>query len=91
MKQIDTYVPRFQELGLFMAENSIPIFRLTVSEITYAYQEMNDWEEDIRINKIDKLNTEIRKQLELFIDLLSCSSINFILCFFYLVLIYQLF
>ena len=71
MKQIDTYVPRFQELGLFMAENSIPIFRLTVSEITYAYQEMNDWEEDIRINKIDKLNTEIRKQLELFIDFLK--------------------
>ena len=71
MKQIDTYVPRFQELGLFMAENSIPIFRLTVSEITYAYQEMNDWEEDIRINKIDKLNTEIRKQLESFIDFLK--------------------
>ena len=71
MKQIDTYVPRFQELGLFMAENSIPIFRLTVSEITYAYQEMNDWEEDVRINKIDKLNTEIRNQLELFIDFLK--------------------
>ena len=71
MQQIDTYVPRFQELGLFMAENSIPIFRLTVSEITYAYQEMNDWEEDIRINKIDKLNTEIRNQLELFIDFLK--------------------
>ena len=71
MKQIDTYVPRFQELGLFMAENSIPIFRLTVSEITYAYQEMNDWEEDIRINKIKKLNTEIRKQLESFIDFLK--------------------
>ena len=71
MQQIDTYVPRFQELGLFMAENSIPIFRLTVSEITYAYQEMNDWEEDIRINKIKKLNTEIRKQLESFIDFLK--------------------
>ena len=71
MQQIDTYVPRFQELGLFMAENSIPIFRLTVSEITYAYQEMNDWEEDVRINKIDKLNTEIRNQLELFIDFLK--------------------
>ena len=71
MQQIDTYVPRFQELGLFMAENSIPIFRLTVSEITYAYQEMNDWEEDIRINKIDKLNTEILNQLELFIDFLK--------------------
>ena len=71
MKQIDTYVPRFQELGLFMAENSIPIFRLTVSEFTYAYQEMNDWEEDIRINKIKKLNTEIRKQLESFIDFLK--------------------
>ena len=71
MKQIDTYVPRFQELGLFMAENSIPIFRLTVSEIIYAYQEMNDWEEDVRINKIDKLNTEIRNQLELFIDFLK--------------------
>ncbi len=71
MKQIDTYVPRFQELGLFMAENSIPIFRLTVSEITYAYQEMNDWEEDIRINKIDKLNTEILNQLESFIDFLK--------------------
>ena len=71
MKQIDTYVPRFQELGLFMAENSIPIFRLTVSEITYAYQEMNDWEEDMRVNKIDKLNTEIRKQLELFVDFLK--------------------
>ena len=71
MQQIDTYVPRFQELGLFMAENSIPIFRLTVSEITYAFQEMNDWEEDIRINKIKKLNTEIRKQLELFIDFLK--------------------
>ena len=71
MQQIDTYVPRFQELGLFMAENSIPIFRLTISEITYAYQEMNDWEEDVRINKIDKLNTEIRNQLELFIDFLK--------------------
>ena len=71
MQQIDTYVPRFQELGLFMAENSIPIFRLTVSEITYAYQEMNDWEEDMRVNKIDKLNTEIRKQLELFVDFLK--------------------
>ena len=71
MQQIDTYVPRFQELGLFMAENSIPIFRLTVSEITYAYQEMNDWEEDIRINKIDKLNTEILNQLESFIDFLK--------------------
>ena len=71
MQQIDTYVPRFQELGLFMAENSIPIFRLTVSEITYAYQEMNDWEEDVRINKIDKLNTEIRNHLELFIDFLK--------------------
>ena len=71
MQQIDTYVPRFQELGLFMAENSIPIFRLTVSEIIYAYQEMNDWEEDVRINKIDKLNTEIRNQLELFIDFLK--------------------
>ena len=71
MQQIDTYVPRFQELGLFMAENSISIFRLTVSEFTYAYQEMNDWEEDIRINKIGKLNTEIRKQLELFIDFLK--------------------
>ncbi|MAR85493.1 MAG: hypothetical protein CL869_04775 [Cytophagia bacterium] len=71
MKQIDTYVPRFQELGLFMAENSIPIFRLTVSEITYAYQEMNDWEEDIRINKIDKLNIEILNQLESFIDFLK--------------------
>ena len=71
MKQIDTYVPRFQELGLFMAENSIPIFRLTVSEITYAYQEMNDWEEDVRINKIDKLNTEILNQLESFIDFLK--------------------
>lgn len=71
MQQIDTYVPRFQELGLFMAENSISIFRLTVSEFTYAYQEMNDWEEDIRINKIKKLNTEIRKQLESFIDFLK--------------------
>jgi len=71
MKQIDTYVPRFQELGLFMAENSIPIFRLTVSEIIYAYQEMNDWEEDVRINKIDKLNTEILNQLESFIDFLK--------------------
>ena len=71
MKQIDTYVPRFQELGLFMSENSISIFRLTVSEFTYAYQEMNDWEEDIRINKIKKLNTEIRKQLESFIDFLK--------------------
>ena len=71
MQQIDTYVPRFQELGLFMAENSIPIFRLTVSEITYAYQEMNDWEEDVRINKIDKLNTEILNQLESFIDFLK--------------------
>ena len=54
-----------------MAENSISIFRLTVSEFTYAYQEMNDWEEDIRINKIKKLNTEIRKQLESFIDFLK--------------------
>ena len=71
MQQIDTYVPRFQELGLFMAENSISIFRLTVSEFTYAYQEMNDWEEDIRINKIKKLNTEIRKKLESFIDFLK--------------------
>ena len=71
MQQIDTYVPRFQELGLFMAENSISIFRLTVSEFTYAYQEMNDWEEDIRINKIDKLNIEILNQLESFIDFLK--------------------
>ena len=79
MQQIDTYVPRFQELGLFMAENSISIFRLTVSEFTYAYQEMNDWEEDIRINKIKKLNTEIRKQLESFIDFLKLSKYSKIL------------
>ena len=80
MLQIDTYVPRFQELGLYMAENSMSIFRLDIGELTYSCSggsqdwediESNDWVEDPGKNKIDSLNREIIVQLELFIDFLK--------------------
>ena len=82
MLQIDTYVPRFQELGLYMAENSMSIFRLDIGELMYSCSGggMN-WEdleemtvpvkEDPRENKITSLNREIIGQLELFIDFLK--------------------
>ena len=82
MLQIDTYVPRFQELGLYMAENSMSIFRLDIGELTYSCSGGGmDWEdleemtvpvkEDPRENKITSLNREIIGQLELFIDFLK--------------------
>ena len=80
MLQIDSYVPRFQELGLYMAENSMSIFRLDIGELTYSCSgggmdwediESNDWVEDPGKNKIDSLNREIIVQLELFIDFLK--------------------
>ena len=82
MLQIDTYVPRFQELGLYMAENSMSIFRLDIGELIYSCSGGGmDWEdmeemmvpvkEDPRENKITSLNREIIGQLELFIDFLK--------------------
>jgi len=82
MLQIDTYVPRFQELGLYMAENSMSIFRLDIGELIYSCSGGGmDWEdmeemmvpvkEDPRADKIDSLNKEIILQLELFIDFLK--------------------
>ncbi len=82
MLQIDTYVPRFQELGLYMAENSMSIFRLDIGELIYSCSGGGmDWEdmeemmvpvkEDPRENKITSLNKEIIGQLELFIDFLK--------------------
>ena len=71
MVQIDSYVPRFQELGLYMAENSMSIFSHDISELTYSCQEHRDWVEDPRADKIDSLNKEIILQLELFIDFLK--------------------
>ncbi|MDG2341905.1 MAG: DUF885 domain-containing protein [Cytophagales bacterium] len=71
MVQIDSYVPRFQELGLYMAENSMSIFSNDISELTYSCQENTDWVEDPRADKIDSLNKEIILQLELFIDFLK--------------------
>jgi len=71
MVQIDSYVPRFQELGLYMAENSMSIFSHDISELTYSCQENRDWVEDPRADKIDSLNKEIILQLELFIDFLK--------------------
>ncbi len=82
MLQIDTYVPRFQELGLYMAENSMSIFRLDIGELIYSCSGGGmDWEdmeemmvpvkEDPRENKITSLNREIILQLELFIDFLK--------------------
>ena len=82
MLQIDTYVPRFQELGLYMAENSMSIFRLDIGELIYSCSGGGmDWEdmeemtvpvkENPRENKITSLNREIIGQLELFIDFLK--------------------
>ena len=71
MVEIDSYVPRFQELGLYMAENSMSIFSHDISELTYSCQENRDWVEDPRADKIDSLNKEIILQLELFIDFLK--------------------
>ena len=46
MLQIDTYVPRFQELGLYMAENSMSIFRLDIGELIYSCSGGGmDWED----------------------------------------------
>ena len=82
MLQIDTYVPRFQELGLYMAENSMSIFRLDIGELIYSCSGGGmDWEdmeemtvpvkEDPRENKITSINRKIIGQLELFIDFLK--------------------
>ena len=82
MLQIDTYVPRFQELGLYMAENSMSIFRLDIGELIYSCSGGGmDWEdleemtvpvkEDPREKKITSLTIEIIDQLELFIDFLK--------------------
>ena len=82
MLQIDTYVPRFQELGLYMAENSMSIFRLDIGELMYSCSGGGmDWEdleemtvpvkEDPREKKITSLTIEIIDQLELFIDFLK--------------------
>ena len=82
MLQIDTYVPRFQELGLYMAENSMSIFRLDIGELMYSCSGGGmDWEdmeemtvpvkEDPRENKITSINRKIIGQLELFIDFLK--------------------
>ena len=76
MVQIDSYVPRFQELGLYMAENSMSIFSHDISELTYSCQEHRDWVEDPRADKIDSLNKEIILQLELFIDFLKNELSN---------------
>ena len=82
MLQIDSYVPRFQELGLYMAENSMSIFRLDIGELIYSCSGGGmDWEdmeemtvpvkEDPREKKITSLTIEIIDQLELFIDFLK--------------------
>ena len=82
MLQIDTYVPRFQELGLYMAENSMSIFRLDIGELMYSCSGGGmDWEdleemtvpvkEDPREKKITSLTIEIIDHLELFIDFLK--------------------
>ena len=82
MLQIDSYVPRFQELGLYMAENSMSIFRLDIGELMYSCSGGGmDWEdleemtvpvkEDPREKKITSLTIEIIDQLELFIDFLK--------------------
>ena len=73
MLQIDSYVPRFQELGLYMAENSMSIFRLDIGELIYSCSGGGmDWEdmeemtvpvkEDPREKKITSLTIEIIDQ-----------------------------
>ena len=67
-KQIIYYVPRFQELGLFMAENSKSIFK---DEINIFFDEICNSTVNENKNKILLLNKEIILEIESFTNFLK--------------------
>ncbi|MDX1941423.1 MAG: DUF885 family protein, partial [Saprospiraceae bacterium] len=62
--QLEFYIPRFQELGLFMAENSRALFDKELPDFI-AIIDKNNQEE------LNKLNTEAKTALESYIDFLK--------------------
>ena len=70
--QLESYVPRFQELGLYMAKNSNSIF---IDEINNLFVSCNSSSETIK-KTILKLSSEIIEALNVFINFLEIDLPN---------------